>query len=74
VREESNLQAEARSYGPLGSPPAQLTDGVTGGFCPLYGAGHGRTPRYSVQSPRSIRQDSNLREPVCETGALPLSY
>jgi hypothetical protein len=38
-----------------------------------YSSAHNRAHRRSAH-PQSIRQDSNLREAVCGTAALPLSY
>lgn len=75
VREESNLHAEA-----TGLRPAERTT------CSTHGRGalpesnrpcglHGPAPSRDGKRHQSIRQDSNLRHPVCGTGALAwLSY
>lgn len=62
-----------RLYRARSSPPAQLTDGVTGGYCPLCGAGHSRAPRFSVRSPRYPAKVLPLPPPRCERGALLMS-
>ena len=75
VREESNLHAEA-----TGLRPAERTTCSTHGWGALPESNrpcglHGPVPSRDGKRHRSIRQDSNLRHPVCGTGALAwLSY
>ena len=75
VREESNLHAEA-----TGLRPAERTTCSTHGWGALPESNrpcrlHRPAPSRDGKRHQSIRQDSNLRHPVCGTGALAwLSY